>query len=688
MSLRRGRSSSRATCIASTPAPAHKRRRPNQDLRERLARCEQLLKNYVDGAAASAQGKGAQPPSVPAGKDREPEAEPEPGPPFSETTGEGNSNLRAPGKIIEEGGTVRFLDNFLWTSFHDELQAIKDIVTTGDELEPSSIGTEDLSPENNSDLFLVSDNMTSVQDLQPDPAHVFRLWQLFLDRVNPLTKVVHVPTLQPYVMEAAANVGNVPVAYQALLFAVYGMAVFSLSDDECHRMLDTSRENALQRFNKGTKLSLVRLNFLKNHDMTSLQALVLFLSSLQGRNDPHAGWILSGTIVRIAQKMGYHRDGTHLGLSPFETELRRRLWWYIVTQDAQHAIASGSNHMLSQNWDTRMPQNVNDADLFPSSMEPVQAREGPTEMAFCVLMYMFVKFAQLSNTAMENALIGMRIQNRTEPTAAQQQAISEFKALIDKLERDMVDFEQKKVDLKAGGVYVAAMTVRPMVIRKLKAIMTPMREQPEWGTEILRPKDSLFKAFLTACEDKAGAYEAGSAHGFGWYYMQYFQVEGFGVMAAQLAQRPTGRLADRGWNVIEKVYKYQPVLFDMSQKPYAAQARITLKAWKAREQALAQSGQYIDLPECVRRLSEAIQYASDSGSSAKASISPPEASQMPQEVTDIDLLISQSMDMPTMSWDMLGPMWSDMGMDNENQESAMEFEGMDFGDMGQMGNMG
>ncbi|PTB78675.1 hypothetical protein M440DRAFT_1297637, partial [Trichoderma longibrachiatum ATCC 18648] len=37
------------TCTPSTPAPARKRRRPNQDLQERLARCEELLKQYASG---------------------------------------------------------------------------------------------------------------------------------------------------------------------------------------------------------------------------------------------------------------------------------------------------------------------------------------------------------------------------------------------------------------------------------------------------------------------------------------------------------------------------------------------------------------------------------------------------------------------------------------------------------------
>lgn len=48
-------------------------------------------------------------------------------------------------------------------------------------------------------------------------------------------------------------------------------------------------------------------------------------------------FVLSGMTIRLAQTMGLHRDGKALGLSPFETELRRRLWWHIVHLDFRAA---------------------------------------------------------------------------------------------------------------------------------------------------------------------------------------------------------------------------------------------------------------------------------------------------------------------------------------------------------------
>ena len=64
--------------------------------------------------------------------------------------------------------------------------------------------------------------------------------------------------------------------------------------------------------------------------------------------------------------MGLHRDGELLGLKPFETEMRRRLWWQIIMLDSKYAILSGLSHtLLPRGWDTREPKNISAAPGGP-----------------------------------------------------------------------------------------------------------------------------------------------------------------------------------------------------------------------------------------------------------------------------------------------------------------------------------
>ena len=155
---------------------------------------------------------------------------------------------------------------------------MRHIVDTEDPEESSVLGTEGMTPENNGGLLIPDDRSSHSSEPQhPDPVQTFRLWQIFLDRVNPLTKIIHVPTLQPYIIEATTDPSNVPLHYQPLLFTVYLMATLSLSEAECHQLLGSSQALALQRFSSATRTALLRFDYLRNYDMAALQALVLFM---------------------------------------------------------------------------------------------------------------------------------------------------------------------------------------------------------------------------------------------------------------------------------------------------------------------------------------------------------------------------------------------------------------------------
>lgn len=155
---------------------------------------------------------------------------------------------------------------------------MRSIIDTEEPEETSVLGTEGLTPDNNTDLFFPYDGSpSSNENLHPDPVHSFRLWQIFLDRINPLTKIVHVPTLQPHLIEITTDPTNVSANYQALFFSIYLMATISLLDNECIQLLGMPREQALSRFARGTRQTLIKADFVRNHDMVILQALVLFL---------------------------------------------------------------------------------------------------------------------------------------------------------------------------------------------------------------------------------------------------------------------------------------------------------------------------------------------------------------------------------------------------------------------------
>ena len=95
-----------------------------------------------------------------------------------------------------------------------------------------------------------------------------------------------------------------------------------------------------------------------------------------------------GLLLRNAEKLGLHRDGTLLGLGPVETEDRRRLWWQLQHMDLFLAVRCGLTPMtLSADWDTKLPLNIEDHDLNTSTKNAPTERKGLTSMSYCLFCY-------------------------------------------------------------------------------------------------------------------------------------------------------------------------------------------------------------------------------------------------------------------------------------------------------------
>ncbi|WVQ69466.1 uncharacterized protein L199_007684 [Kwoniella botswanensis] len=71
------------------------------------------------------------------------------------------------------------------------------------------------------------------------------------------------------------------------------------------------------------------------------------------------GWAEFRYALTIGQALGLHRDGTKLGLDPYVTEYRRRLWSYLIHADATYSCLLGRPTAIDPNFaDTLPPSNI------------------------------------------------------------------------------------------------------------------------------------------------------------------------------------------------------------------------------------------------------------------------------------------------------------------------------------------
>lgn len=128
-------------------------------------------------------------------------------------------------------------------------------------------------------LFGTSAAAVDLSTFHPEPVHIFRLWQTYLDNVNPLLRVTHTPTLQVRIIEAASNVTAISPAFEALMFSIYGIAVLSLSEQECVNTLCMTRDDLIIKFRFGCQQALLNAGVLRTDEMDCLTALYLYFVS-------------------------------------------------------------------------------------------------------------------------------------------------------------------------------------------------------------------------------------------------------------------------------------------------------------------------------------------------------------------------------------------------------------------------
>ena len=126
-------------------------------------------------------------------------------------------------------------------------------------------------------LLFPPPSKTSLAELHPTPVHIFKLWQVFLENVNPLTKVIHAPTLQQRILDASGDLDSVPEDLEALMFAIYCAALASLDDSEVQRNFGETKMKLLAMHRQGAQKALVNAGLLRTSNMVVLQALVIFI---------------------------------------------------------------------------------------------------------------------------------------------------------------------------------------------------------------------------------------------------------------------------------------------------------------------------------------------------------------------------------------------------------------------------
>ncbi|KAL8764102.1 MAG: hypothetical protein Q9184_000244 [Pyrenodesmia sp. 2 TL-2023] len=458
------------------------------------------------------------------------------------------------GHLVVEEGRSRYVSNKFWNSMSEEIAEMRDILDdpTDEEDDYASPGSgSSATAEHQGFIFSFSSTILSLRNFHPPANQVLKYWEVYKESVDPLVKILHRPSTEKKLSDAAQDLDHISKPLECMMFSIYYAAVISLSDEECMNKTGMERESALKKYRFAFEQSMARAGFLSTTELIILQAFAIFLICVRRHDDTRFVWTLTGLLIRLAQSLGIHRDGEQFDLAPFETEMRRRLWWTLIHMDMRASEDHGTDPTIfDQSFDTRFPSNVNDEDIYPSMKEAPAEHEGATEMTFDLLRF------TVSTTARRMMFSPPGITGRGKCSGnAIAFSLEHKERLVEELHQHIEKKYLRHCDMSIPLHWVAGTVLRLVLAKMWLMIHHPLRREDFDSKELSEEtKDRLFRTSVDIIQWSSVLEHETSTKKWGWLFRTYVQWHAVAFVLSQLCIRTKGPEADRAWQVINDIF--------------------------------------------------------------------------------------------------------------------------------------
>ncbi|KAG7140743.1 Transcription factor vrtR1 like protein [Verticillium longisporum] len=470
------------------------------------------------------------------------------------------------GRLVlhDQGRTNRYVSSAFWSKLNDELDELRaemhslshDDDDSEDDETPDHSPQQPVEPSTDHHGFIFGYRSADVdlRRLHPLPSQIPFLWQVYKENVEPLVKILHVPSMEELLRTMRKSPDSLSPANEALIFAIYFSAIISMEDEEVQTNFGSSRPHLLSQYRFALEQALARANFLNTSDMVVLQAFTLFLTIVRRHDDTRFCWTLTGLAIRMAQGMGIHRDGLQLGLPPFEVEMRRRLWWAICTIDLRSAEELGTDMIIRDgSFDTELPTSINDTDIDPSATVMPTPREGRTDTAVSLVRYEICSLArQLHVTVTEMGPI--------DPTDVTASLEHRERMLVDVYDRIEEKFLRRCLADNDPLFWMAAMIAR-VIAAKIGLIIYQPFLFPGTGPELsFAIRTRLFVSTIEVVEYNHILNTDPRCRQWRWLFQTYRQWHAIAYMLLEMARRPWTPTSERAWEAASILgYESHPI---------------------------------------------------------------------------------------------------------------------------------
>ncbi|GKT99535.1 hypothetical protein FLAG1_01666 [Fusarium langsethiae] len=356
-----GQCEKKGRALQCTYAPKPEKKRPAKGVSARLKRLEGMVREMMDSENTAQTAASSLVNS-------------------SRVTN-GATGPEVQGQVVRGDKTTTYVGATHCMAMLEDIEDLKSYFDQPDDAEEDQILADEIDP---TELMLNTRagprNREELLGCLPDRKVADRLISRYFASMSPSQHIIHRPTFTRQYAKFWQEPEGTSLHWIAQLFMMLSLGVFFNKFINSSEVDGDSPLPALDRvrhYKACAGWALVWGKYTQPSSAT-LPAFLLYVEShfLFNRAAQMNCYVLSGVCIRLMLKMGLHRDPSKLAnISPFEGEMRRRMWNMAIQVEFLVSFHMGLPSMLQGiETDTAVPRNLQDEDFDENSIELPSSR--------------------------------------------------------------------------------------------------------------------------------------------------------------------------------------------------------------------------------------------------------------------------------------------------------------------------